>query len=76
MLLFFLIEKRNEKYLVYVLCYSEHCLLFAGAIPNIMTHHNYTHNMIDTVTVAIKAGTNLELGSRAFDHIVSHQSSH
>ena len=27
--------------------------------------------MIDTITVAIKAGTNLELGSRSFDYIVS-----
>ena len=40
-----------------------------------MQHHNYTSNMIDTITVAIKAGTNLELGSRAFDYIVS-QSTH
>ena len=36
-----------------------------------MERHNYTSNMIDTITAAIKAGTNLELGSRAFDNIVS-----
>ena len=43
----------------------------AGAITNIRTQHHYTDNDIDTATVAIKAGTNLELGSRIFDKIVS-----
>ena len=45
----------------------------SGAIVNIMTHHNYTHNLVDTATVAIKAGTNIELTSRTrvFDSIVS-----
>lgn len=35
----------------------------AGAISNIMTQHHYTKSQLDTVIVAIKAGTNLELGS-------------
>ena len=44
---------------------------FIGAITNIQSQHHYTSNDIDTATVAIKAGTNLELGSRVFDNIVS-----
>ena len=58
---------------VYFTCnFSEQLLChLTGAITNIQSQHHYTSNDIDTATVAIKAGTNLELGSRIFDNIVS-----
>ena len=39
----------------------------AGAISNIISAHKYLHNNVDTVTAAIKAGTNLELGSHVYN---------
>ena len=32
-----------------------------GAVSNIITHHKYLNNSVDTVTATIKAGCNLEL---------------
>ncbi len=39
----------------------------AGAITNIMTQHKYFNNSVDTLSAAIKAGCNLELGGTVYN---------
>ena len=39
----------------------------SGAVSNIISAHKYLNNSVDTVTAAIKAGTNLELGSDVYN---------
>ena len=38
----------------------------AGAVSNIISQHHYLNNTIDTAAASIKAGCNLELGSKVF----------